>query len=420
MSFHKIPEELKQLRQWVLWKKELRDGRATKVPYQITGKKASAENPKTWVSYEVVCEVWQQGLYDGIGFVFSSQDPYVGVDLDNCVVDGQWTEEAYSIVRQLNSYSELSPSGSGIHMIVKATKPGTRCRTANVEMYDHSRFFTMTGQDLENGPTTIQHRQVELNELYRRLFNKEKPKNGASVTTMTDEEVLKKAQNAKNGKKFSTLYGGDIREYEGDDSAADLALCNMLAFWTTDFDQIDRLFRRSGLMREKWERFDYRKRTIEWALSEVTERYSSKVKRPDRTGSGANANVTSTVTQEVYHELTDLGNSKRFKEQYGHVCFYVYPFREWYIWNGRYWEKDQNGGIMRLAKKVAEMITKTSKGQSDAVLRHAQRSESLSAIKSMVHLAKSELPVSPDQLDIHHWLLNVQNGTIDPGISHST
>ena len=111
--------------------------------------------------------------------------------------------------------------------------------------------------------------------------------------------------------------------------------------------------------------------------------------------------------------MTDLGNSKRFIEAYGDRCFYVHTSREWYLWNGCYWEKDQDGGIIRLAKKVAEQITKESIGKSEMFVKHANRSESLCAIRNMVDLARSELPMQVDRLDKHDWLLNVQNGVID-------
>jgi putative DNA primase/helicase len=407
MMFSNLPDELKQRPQWVLWKKEVRNGKTTKIPYQASGMKASPTNPNTWTSFEEVCKVYGKGLYSGIGYVFSADDPYTGVDLDECIVNGQLTDEASCIIELLNSYTEYSQSKKGVHVILKAQKPGSRNRKGTCEIYDRERFFVMIGDHLKETPRTIESRQMELNALYDRMFKQEKR---AAISLMSDDEILERAQTAKSGGKFSALYNGDIRAYANDRSAADLALCSMLAFWTKDPHQIDQLFRRSGLMRDKWERLDYRERTIQKTLESVTEQYQNKKKSPNQPGQSKH---TSIIADPADYALTDLGNSKRFTDKFGHLCFYVYPFKQWYIWSGTHWEKDQNGGMMRLAKKVAEDITHESEGKSEVVIRHAKRSESLAAMKNMIDLAKSELHKCPDQLDQHRWLLNVQNGTID-------
>lgn len=295
VEFHNIPDQLQQRRQWVLWKLERGNGKSTKIMYTINGKKASSTDLTTWAGFQEVVNVFQQSsIYSGIGYVFSSADPFTGIDLDSdenktgftCMHDGgllgQLTDEAKTIVQQLNSYTEYSQSGAGLHIIVEAAKLGQQCRTGNFEIYDRDRFFVMTGKRVEGTPPTIEKRQQEANELYTRFFGAQAQKEKASEPAMPqspkldDSTILSIARSAKNGAKFSALYdAGTVEQYGGDDSAADQALCDILAFYTQDVEQIDRLFRQSALMRDKWEREDYRERTIHKAISDLKAWYTN-------------------------------------------------------------------------------------------------------------------------------------------------
>ena len=306
----------------------------------------------------------------------------------------------------MDSYTEFSQSGQGIHIIIRGKKPGSKCRKDNFEMYDSDRFFVMTGNQIKGTPDTIREGQRELSDLYKTMFGPVQTE-VKQPNTLSDKEIIKLASSAKNGKKFMSLYRGDISAYGNDDSAADLALCSILAFWTRNPLQIDRIFRSSGLMRAKWQRLDYRERTITKALESTLKKLS-----PGRESQNNKTNL-SIAQKTPEYELTDLGNSKRFITQCGHLCRYVYHFREWYVWNGLVWEKDQNGGIMRLAKNVVENMTAESRSGPQELVQHAKKSESFAAIKNMVQLAKSELYIDPSDLDRHHWLFNVTNGTID-------
>ena len=145
-------------------------------------------------------------------------------------------------------------------------------------MYDRGRFFTTTGHRLADVPATVNDRQEELAQLHQRVFGLEKvtrtrspaDKSGAGMR-LSDSELIDRAMSAANGQKFSKLWAGDTSGYgtlgnEGR-SEADLALCSLLAFWCgPDEERIDRLFRQSGLYRQKWERADYRTLTVAVAL----------------------------------------------------------------------------------------------------------------------------------------------------------
>ena len=148
-----LPAELTELRQWVTWQFEERDGKRTKVPYQPgRTSRASTTNSRTWGSYGDALEATE---VDGIGFVFTADDPFCGVDLDACVDEGAVHPDALAIVHSLDSYTELSVSGTGVHVIVRAAIPeGEKLKTRKTpwggmfETYDRGRYFCMTGRQL--------------------------------------------------------------------------------------------------------------------------------------------------------------------------------------------------------------------------------------------------------------------------------
>ena len=144
-----LPEELRQRRQWVVWKLEERDGKPTKVPYIASGSgKASSTDSLTWRSFEEAVQALETGRYNGIGFVFSSGDPFAGIDLDDCrdPETGELEEWAEKIVENFGGYAEVSQSGTGVHIIIKGKAPNKK--RGKVEAYSLERFFAMTGQVL--------------------------------------------------------------------------------------------------------------------------------------------------------------------------------------------------------------------------------------------------------------------------------
>ena len=148
-AVNRIPDELKQLQQWVVWRAEFRKDKWTKVPYDsLTHRKAKSNDSKTWRDFEIALKAYQEnGNYDGIGFALSANDPYVGWDLDHCrdPETGKIEPKATDIINKLNSYTEISPSGTGFKIFCIGVKPGDKAKKGNVEMYNHSRFFTVTG-----------------------------------------------------------------------------------------------------------------------------------------------------------------------------------------------------------------------------------------------------------------------------------
>jgi putative DNA primase/helicase len=170
MNFDKIPVELRTLRQWVLWRLEPRHGRVTKVPYQPNGRQGDGTAPRTWNTFEVCLRAFEAGGFSGLGLVFARTDvDYAGVDLDKCRDPHTGITESWAaaIIRELSSYTELSQSGTGWHIIVKKSGlPVDGGRKARVEMYCHNRYFCVTG---ERAVGCGEVRAVSLADLYQRM-----------------------------------------------------------------------------------------------------------------------------------------------------------------------------------------------------------------------------------------------------------
>lgn len=257
-----IPTELIMCPQWVMWREEARNGRSTKVPYSPrTGRRASVADPTARGTYQEAVKAVQARRADGIGYVFVRGGGLVGVDLDDCRDLGTGAIEPWArkIIMRLNSYTEVSPSGTGVHIYAKGSLPSGGRKRGPIEMYDSGRFFTVTGKPLPGTPSTIESRQAELMALHAEVFgpSAKRPHNGGGTrvqaTGLDDAALIEKALRAKNGEAFSRLWRGDWSGYPSQ-SEADLALCSHLAFWTHgDGAQIDRLYRQSALYRPKWD-----------------------------------------------------------------------------------------------------------------------------------------------------------------------
>src|SRR5215217_6252301 len=281
-ALYQLPDELKAEDSWVLWKKKRRSGKVTKVIYQADHRQASSTDPATWTTFDTVIEAFERdGFFDGIGFVFHSESPYAGVDIDDVT-----QEQARRWIERFNSYTELSPSGNGFHIICKAEVPKGTNR-AEGELYSSGRFFTMTGDVVHDVP--IREAQDAADEFYRFLRrNDASPKErAAAAPALTDAEVVRVAENAKNGAEFSVVYRGGGQFKSG--SERDLSLASRVAFWTQDEAQIERIMRGSGCAREKWNKHrTYLRDTIGKALDGLTETYAPLGERVRPTASFAN------------------------------------------------------------------------------------------------------------------------------------
>ena len=255
--FNNIPSEMKSYPQWLVYKLVPKEnGKSDKIPLNAkTGFPASVTNPNDWCSFEDA--VAAKANADGVGFVFTDADPFTGIDLDDTGGDAEAFARQAKIYEACDSYSELSPSGTGLHVIVKGRVPTGR-RRANVEVYSAGRFFTMTGNVYRN--TQIADRQQLLDVLYAEMGG------GAQLLvkapdrpeTQSDAEIVAQAGAAANAAKFAALYRGEWSGLYPSQSEADQSLINIVGFYSKNQAQIARIFRASGLgQRDKANRPDY-------------------------------------------------------------------------------------------------------------------------------------------------------------------
>lgn len=265
MGFETIPAELKQYNSWVTWRYEDKGGpKPTKVLYCPTGGyKANVKKPETWCDYETCKKAFEEtNYYDGIGFVLSDNDPYAFIDLDDPLdkyTDKDKIAEEYrkqtEIFNSFKTYSEKSPSGKGLHIILKGSIPEGK-RRGTIEIYSKDRYMTMTGNVYESYP--IADCNEALNKIYKDMAaNKNTAMSylGLDEPEFTDDQILEKAYRAQNGEKFVDLYEGNWENYYQSQSEADFALLDILAFYSRNRQQIVRIFRQSALgQREKAKR----------------------------------------------------------------------------------------------------------------------------------------------------------------------
>lgn len=276
-----VPATIKTVDQWICWREEHRTGqdKPAKAPIDPrTGTYASVADSDTWTTFTAAYTTYREDdAVAGVGFVFTRDDPYVGVDLDDCrdPDTGKLEDWARDIVQRLDSYTEASPSGTGVHVLVRGELPDGKCRDGGVELYDRDRYFTVTGRHLTLTPGTMNERTHVVSAVHEEYIADESApatmerSDGGETgdAALADTDLIEYARNASNGDKFDRLWRGETSSYESH-SEADQALCNLLAFWTGgNPQQMERLFSQSGLARDKWrQRQDYRERTIQTAI----------------------------------------------------------------------------------------------------------------------------------------------------------
>lgn len=463
-----LPQELKDTGRWCVWRYETREGSAkpTKVPYNPrTGGGAMSNNPSTFTSYLEAVNALERGGYDGLGVgVF---DGLCAVDIDHCIADdGTPSPLAVDIVSTIESYTETSPSGQGVRIFFKAagfTYDKARYYTMNakqgLEIYVSgatSKFLTVTGNsDPWAGPFPVCERAEALQIVLDRYMVR--PQKAAQEATraplapldLSDAEVIAKAHNARNGAAFAALWNGDTSGY-GSHSEADMALCNALAFWTgRNAGQMDRLFRSSGLMREKWDRRQsgstYGALTIAEAIRTCGSTYSVTAE-PARS-----TNQTRTETEQKPPEqvrppdFSDAGNAEAFTKKYRDTLLFSDALG-WMVWNGQRWERSDHKALTLATELSGKMLADAQKeyraalvglaeakaaeaegtGQPEdmeratnraasakAYLTHAKQTRSAGRLKSMLELAKPVFVVKADTLDANPADLNTPAGIVD-------
>jgi len=298
-----LPAELKAVRQWVNWKfgtERGKNGKLPKIPVNPrTGWNANPTKPGTWHTYDQAITRYrlEKHTISGIGFVFTNDDPYIGIDIDHAFSEGRVKPVIERMLTWLNSYTELSPSKTGFHVIVKGSHVfdrhkfpfGNDADSVCVEVYTAARYFTMSGDIVEPYPGDIQSPDLAVFESRLRRSSclpasqhAHSPIASAPVS-IDDQSILEKALRDDD---FKALWNGNLDLYGGDWSRADWSLLRKLAFWTgNDAARMESLFRDSGLYRAKTDTQrggqTYVQRTIQRAIQ-----HTRTVYRPDYRSAG--------------------------------------------------------------------------------------------------------------------------------------
>jgi putative DNA primase/helicase len=443
-----IPEELKRLPNWICWNAVYDEdrGKIKKLPVNPkTGGNAQSNNPDTWTDFYTAVKASEK--FSGIGFMFGNCE-YFGVDIDgvgdelNAYRNGDGDNIVSEFIHELQSYSEISQSGKGIHIICKGNLPKNGRRKGNVEMYETGRFFVMTGNscseycDIKDCTKSIQ----PLHSKYIGGGREPVPRVVHTVNLSTANDIVKAACNAKNGAKFRELYSGSYSKTEyGSPSEADMALCNMLAFWTgCDADKMDAIFRQSGLMREKWDRRQsgstYGALTVQKAIAGCTTVYNPKSydysvsianQKSNRIAVGEPVFDNEETTEfKPNYTMDDMGNAQRFVDLFGDRIRYCYTDKRWFWYDSRKWCYDNEGVRERMADRAIEAMKAEAKhylqedeesggDMAKAFEKHIKSSRSYKARTSMLNMVQHHVPVLPAQLDRYKMVLNTPSGVLN-------
>lgn len=481
-----IPQEMTTMKRWVCYTIVKRDGDDTKVPVNaITGDLAKSNDKETWTTFVVAIRGCVKYNLEGIGFMLG--DGFFGVDLDNhpdkktgkTMPEDEFNALSKEFIDGLDSYSEYSRSGKGIHIICCGSLPEGRRRKGNVEMYDFNRFFAMTGnvinqkapQQRDNEIIPLWKKYVDDSADLARMKAEQEKKNQEWLSThpgvvnpignsvLSDTELLEKARSAKNGQNFSALYdNGDMSFYSDDHSSADYALCSMLAFWCNgDKVQIDRLFRGSKLMREKWDakrgETTYGSQTIDKAVNSMANGYQPVVEKTpyvapviiekERKEAASPENYMNIdekgdpifripkVVKE--YEFTDTGNAERFYDYFGSIFKFNKDDKVYMFWTGKTWVCDSKNIIVKYANKLIEIMQdevasmygdiasaeddegKKMKARADAASANVKRLANKAGKDAMLNELQSihDMPCINSEFDNQEYLLNTQSGVVD-------
>lgn len=429
-----VPEEMKALPNWVCYKAvpdpKSHSGVSKKPVNPFTGELAKPNDKNTWSDYKTALSASVH--FAGLGFMFG-ESPFFGVDLDDMTDELKDFEKGGEggrigeFINALGSYTEYSQSGHGIHIICRGSLPDGARHKGSIEMYETGRFFVVTGKVCGDF-TQIKDCTETIKPLHKKYLSggrkEASPRREKTPNDMTVDEIISAAVNAKNGSKFSKLLSGDISDY-GSASEADMAFCNLLAFWTgCDVSKMDDIFRKSGLMRDKWDEkrgaSSYGERTITKAIEACTETYSSSSSEM----SAPIVNYMKPKSRKVVHySMDDMGNAERFVANFGDTIRYNYTDKKWLYYSGKKWVTDFNGTSMRCAdasvhtmKDELKHYLETDGEESDiykAFQKHIKTSRSHKSKENFMKEVQHHVPVMPSQLDKYKMVLNTPGGVVN-------
>lgn len=436
-----IPDELKAMPRWVCWRAvpdpKSHSGISKQPVNPRTGGMARSNDPTTWTDFETAAAAAVD--YAGIGFMFY-ESGYIGIDIDDrpSEITDYRNGIRDNIFGQMNdvlqTYAEFSQSGNGIHFIGRGSLPDKDFNNhdAGVEMYTGARFFVMTG-NLCTEYVDIADITETVKPYYEKYRTRSKSKASAPAEqlpltgcSMSAQEVIDRASRSRQGQKFSALYAGDTTGYNSN-SEADMAFCNMLAFWCQgDLQLMDEIFRSSGLMRDKWDRKQsgttYGAITLQKAVDDLGAAYAA---------SGASDSSDYSVTiqksmqqgapriQGKMYRFDDTGNAERLFDAFGDMLRFCYTDKKWlYYYEGK-WYTDNIGYIRQLADSATmlqeqeRILYAHDEEMLKAFDRHLKKSRSFAGKTNMIREAEHYAPILPQNLDRNKAVIGAKNGIID-------
>lgn len=458
VNFVNIPDVLKQTASFCVWKMEKRSGRPTKVPYNPkTGAMARTNDPSTFADFNTAMKSYAIGGWDGIGYRVS--EGIGAIDIDHCIrEDGSLNDVAASILGIFpDAYFEKSPSGTGLRGFFRLSPDFAYDKTVyyinnrkhGLEVYlpgVTNRFVTVTGDMFRNGAVTRNDDALRtLLDTFMKRSTRVSSKTVEPVSYLDDDGVIAHASTSESGDKFKALYEGRWEEGYDSQSDADMALVSILAFWCGNVEeQIDRIFRTSGLMRDKWDRMTgdstYGQITIRNAVSTNGEIYT-----PIMTGSAEDdfetldddeeeaemltfepdlSHITLTIEEMRPHtkpryQRDEIGIGYAFADYFKPIARFDRERGIWYVYDGKVWQPDENAlAVAELAKILADRLYTfalqiTDEDTRNRYIKRVQKLQMRKNRRTMIEDAKSVYPVSHTVFDRNTDLFNCQNGTLN-------
>lgn len=456
VNFVNIPQELKNNASFCVWKLEKRRGKPTKVPYNPrTGQLAKTNDPSTFSDFGTAMKAYAMGGWDGIGYRVS--EGIGAIDIDHCIrEDGSLNDVAASILAFLpDAYFEKSPSGTGLRGFFRLSPDFAYDKTVyyinnrqhGLEVYlpgVTNRFVTVTGDEFRAG--TVTRNDEALQNLLDTFMKRKAQVSNRTVepcSYLTDEQVIEHVSRSESGEKFKALMDGRWEEGYDSQSDADMALVSILAFWCGNVEeQIDRIFRTSGLFRDKWDRqtgdSTYGQITIRNAVStndtiytpiRDTESAETDFEDLDEADTLPSfepdlSKVTLTLEEMQPHtnpryQRDEIGIGYAFADYFKPIARFDRERGIWYVFDGKVWQPDENAlAVAELAKRLADRLYTFALQikDEDTRNRYIKRVQKLQMRKNrrtMIEDAKSVYPVPHSIFDRNTDLFNCQNGTLN-------
>lgn len=432
MNYDNIPQRIKDTGQFCTWKYEQRKERMTKVPYNpVTRQKASVDKPETFVDFKTAVNTVI--TYSGIGIRVTGR--IIAIDLDHCIKDDVLLPWASEIAEHFSdTYIEISPSGTGLRIL--ALMPdgyvydsnAFYIKKGNVEVYvagATNRFVTLTGKVYQKGDVTEQADAMQwlLDTHMKRPQFVSKHSLPERDSFLSDESVVEKAMNAINGEKFERLWNGDIIGYPSH-SEADAALVSILAFYCNgNAEQEDRLFRQSGLYRDKWDEQHgadtYGNMTIKNVVSKMQNFYQPVKSNPEADfDDELQKLIALNPADTTKYPWTDIGAGKLFADFYKDVLRYVPERRTWFDYQAGIWTADIGGlKAMYRCMELANLLHLYAleikdEHQRKSYMDYSKRWQSHGYRVNVLKDAQVHHPISYLEFDKDPYVFNCKNGTL--------